>query len=176
MRILPSLDDTLRIASLMEESGCKMLAVHGRTRDQKGKPPPMADWNVIREIKKRSSIPIVANGNIESVDDAIRCMEFTGADAVMSGYGLLENPLLFSGKSIKGNIKLKLSIAKEYLEFAKKYDANKKNLDVHIFHLINEWYVFHDTYLFNTSSLLDFFSFFLFQLYSISSIKIKIYQ
>lgn len=57
-----------------------------------------ANWDIIRKVKEVVSIPIVANGGIETGADAERLLRETGADAVMSSEGLLENPALFDGK------------------------------------------------------------------------------
>lgn len=58
------------------------------------------NWDIIRKVKDAVSIPVVANGGVETGADAERLLEETGADAVMSSEGLLENPALFD-RSIK---------------------------------------------------------------------------
>lgn len=115
-----------------------MLAVHGRTKDMKGKPPPEASWDAIREIKRNLRIPLIANGNIDKFDDVQRCIDYTGADAVMSAYSILNNPLFFSGQVLEGNILKKLDVAREYIEITRQYPTERKSVDLHLFPLLNE--------------------------------------
>lgn len=69
--------------------------VHGRTISSKKTTQGVANWDIIRKVKDAVSIPVVANGGVETGADAERLLEETGADAVMSSEGLLENPGLF---------------------------------------------------------------------------------
>jgi nifR3 family TIM-barrel protein len=76
----------------MQEAGAQMLTLHGRTRAQgyNGK----ARWKWIKRVKDRLSIPVIANGDIFSVDAAVQCLEETGADGVMCSRGTLGYPFL----------------------------------------------------------------------------------
>lgn len=71
------------LAHIAEDLGLQMVTVHGRTRCQFY--TGTADWDFIAEVKDSVSIPLVANGDIRSIDDAYACLERTGADAVMIG-------------------------------------------------------------------------------------------
>lgn len=91
-------DQTLNyveVARIIEENGGKLIAVHGRTKEQayRGK----ANWEAIAEIKKAVSIPVIGNGDIRTVDDKVRMMQETGCDAVMIGRGAIGNPWIFQG-------------------------------------------------------------------------------
>jgi len=83
----------LDILPRMEDAGIQALALHGRTRSQmyKGK----ADWNWIRAAKEKARIPIIANGDIWSAEDAVAMFAETGADGVMIGRGSIGNPFIF---------------------------------------------------------------------------------
>jgi tRNA-dihydrouridine synthase B len=79
-----------KLARIAEQCGVKMLTVHGRTRCQfyDGR----ADWAFIREVKAATSLPVVANGDINSLDDVGRALEQSGADGVMVGRGAYGRP------------------------------------------------------------------------------------
>ncbi len=83
----------IEIAKTIEESGADFLAVHGRTRA--GKFKATVDYNAIREIKKAVSIPVIANGDIDSYEKAKWVLEHTEADGVMIGRGAVGAPWIF---------------------------------------------------------------------------------
>lgn len=83
----------VRIASIAESAGVSMLAVHGRTREMMY--TGHAEYDTIAEIKSRASIPVVANGDIDSPIKAKEVLDKTKADAVMIGRGAQGRPWLF---------------------------------------------------------------------------------
>lgn len=81
------------IAKMVEDSGADFLAVHGRTRA--GKFKAAVDYDAIAEIKKAVSIPVIANGDIDSYEKAKWVLEHTGSDGVMIGRGAVGAPWIF---------------------------------------------------------------------------------
>ncbi|MBW4522566.1 MAG: tRNA dihydrouridine synthase DusB [Scytolyngbya sp. HA4215-MV1] len=82
----------LDFARRMENAGAKMITVHGRTRAQGYN--GAARWEWIRRVKEILSIPVIANGDIFSVEAAVKCLEETGADGVMCSRGTMGYPFL----------------------------------------------------------------------------------
>lgn len=85
-------------AQAIAEAGANELAVHARTKAEGYRPP--AHWHWIKKIKDAINIPVIANGDIFSVEDAQRCTEISGCEHLMIGRGALAVPNL--GKAIKG--------------------------------------------------------------------------
>lgn len=86
--------NAVEIAKIAEQAGISALAIHGRTREQyySGE----ADWDIIKEIKQSISIPVIGNGDVFEIEDAINLLEKTNCDAIMIGRGAQGNPWIFN--------------------------------------------------------------------------------
>ena len=86
--------NTLAIAKIAEENGIQALAIHGRTRacGYSGE----AEYDMIKLVKQQLSIPIIANGDINSAEKAQNVLQYTNADAIMIGRKALKSPWIFS--------------------------------------------------------------------------------
>lgn len=84
--------NAVEVAKICEEAGASAITVHGRTRSQgySGK----VDLDIIKAVKESVSIPVIGNGDVVSVESAIKMFEYTGCDAIMIGRGVLGNPWL----------------------------------------------------------------------------------
>ena len=113
--------NAVEVAKAVEEAGASAIAIHARTRSQgySGK----ANWDIIKDVKEAVSIPVIGNGDVVSVDDFNKMMEYTRCDAVMIGRGCIGNPWLindcvnaYNNKPIKEvSIKDRIDMIKRHL-------------------------------------------------------------
>ena len=110
-------------AKMCEDSGASAVCVHGRTREQmySGK----ADWNIIAEVVKAVSIPVLGNGDVTNKIEADKMINETGCSGVAIGRGALGKPWIFSelnGNDINVNI---VDVIKEHYKILCKYENHK---------------------------------------------------
>ena len=85
--------NAVEFARICEQAGAAAIAVHGRTRVQMY--AGRADWDIIKAVKQAVRIPVTANGDIFSPEDAAHILRYTGCDMAMIGRGCFGNPWLF---------------------------------------------------------------------------------
>ena len=86
--------NAVEVAKICESAGAAAITVHGRTRQQYYKPP--VDYDIIKVVRESVSVPVIANGDIDSAERAKEVMDITGCDLVMIGRATLGNPWIFS--------------------------------------------------------------------------------
>ena len=108
--------DVVRAAA---DAGVTWVAVHGRTRAQGYS--GAADWDFISEIKEKSPIPIIGNGDINTAEVAVKAYQKYGVDGVMIGRGALRNPFIFEqSKAVLDGETFERPTADEYLGLVEK--------------------------------------------------------
>ena len=85
--------NAVEVAKIAEKNGAQAVTVHGRTRRQFYAPP--VNYDIIREVKRALTIPVIGNGDVVSAKSAERVLEVTGCDYLMVGRGALGNPWVF---------------------------------------------------------------------------------
>lgn len=120
----------VEVAKAIEKAGASLITIHGRTRSDLygGK----VNLDFIKMVKDAVSIPVIGNGDIKSIDDAKRMLEYTNCDAVMIGRGSLGDPWLvrdlvdyFKGETLKNKptIDDRIAMMKYHFEELKKIKA-----------------------------------------------------
>jgi len=128
-------ENAMKVAHAIEAGGACALAVHPRLQSQgySGK----SDWNIIKKIKKESSIPIIGNGDIRSAQDAKKMFDETNCDYIMVGRAAMGNPHIFTqinlyletGEIIPDqNKEEKIVTLLKYFELLKKYKVDSMDV------------------------------------------------
>ena len=84
----------LEVIKELENAGVDMIAIHPRTTKEMYSGLP--HWELLKDLRSKMSVPLVVSGNINTVEDAVKALEITGADAVMVARGGVGNPRLIS--------------------------------------------------------------------------------
>lgn len=151
IRLFPDLQDTIKYARMLEEAGCSLLAIHGRTRNEKDGKKIRANWEAIKTVKESVRIPVLANGNIRHMDDVHSCLVATGVEGVLSAESLLENPALFAGfrtaewaggseKSTREGKLDQANLLVEYLKLCEQYPVPWRMIRAHAHKMLGEWF------------------------------------
>jgi nifR3 family TIM-barrel protein len=86
-------ENYLEIAQILEDNGASLIAMHGRTKEQKYN--GRANWDALAQLKQTVNVPVIGNGDIKKAADIDAMLDYTGCDAVMIGRGAIGNPWIF---------------------------------------------------------------------------------
>lgn len=139
--------NAVEFATAMESAGVSAIAVHGRTREQfySGE----ADWNIISEVKKNVSIPVIGNGDVKDLQSCLDMYEKTGCDLVMTGRASYGNPFIFDeikayseGREyIPPSPEYKMQIMLEHIRLILKFSEKPENIAIREARKISAWYM-----------------------------------
>lgn len=143
IRVYPEVEKTVAYAKMLERAGASVVAVHGRLREWKNNRDHRADWDKIRAVKQALRVPVIANGNIRHLADCFECMRYTGADAVMSAEGLLEDPGLFCQRRLEQGLVCppveRAQLLLEYAQLLLQYPVHPRMTRGHIWGIMGDW-------------------------------------
>ncbi|KAK3579343.1 hypothetical protein CHS0354_029635 [Potamilus streckersoni] len=94
IRIHDDLRDTVNMCQMVEKAGVSWIAVHGRTKEQRSQP---VNWEAIKLVKENVRVPVIANGDLMSIQDVFDMQNKTGVAGVMAARGMLQNPAMYAG-------------------------------------------------------------------------------
>jgi tRNA-dihydrouridine synthase B len=128
------------VAQLIENAGASALCVHGRTADQgyAGK----VNWTIMRQIKGKVTIPVIANGDVTSYNDGLALLRKTGCDLVMIGREAQHCPWMFHEKPVD----IKQQILR-FIELYEQYEVRQSPVEVadHVFWMLRDFKTTEDT-------------------------------
>lgn len=139
-------DEILEFTPKLEAAGADLISIHGRTKSQgySGK----ANWEMIGRVKKKLSIPVIANGDVKTREDIEKCLEVTQADGVMIGRGVLGNPWILritpsfdgagSNADLRIDIKERIDVVLKHAKLHIEHYGEKYGLRTFRKHLV--WY------------------------------------
>ncbi|HVQ01368.1 MAG TPA: tRNA-dihydrouridine synthase family protein, partial [Candidatus Thermoplasmatota archaeon] len=128
------------VAQLVEETGAKAVCVHGRTADQQyaGK----VNWTIMKQIKQKLHIPVIANGDVKSLEDGVSLLQKTSCDLAMIGREAQHRPWVFN----KNPVDIKQQILR-FIELYEQYEQRQSAVEVadHVFWMLRDFKTLEDT-------------------------------
>jgi tRNA-dihydrouridine synthase B len=130
----------VKVSELVESTGAKAICVHGRTADQgyAGK----VNWTIMRQVKGKLHIPVIANGDVTSYADGLALLQKTGCDMVMIGREAQHCPWVFHEQPVD----IKQQILR-FIDLYEQYEARRSAVEVadHVFWMLRDFKTPEDT-------------------------------
>jgi tRNA-dihydrouridine synthase B len=129
----------VKVAVMLQNAGVAALCVHGRTAEQKL--AKKVNWTIMKQIKEKLSIPVMANGDVTSYNEGLDLLAKTGCDFVMIGRGARDAPWIFDpDKRGIDNPGIKVQILR-FIELYKKYEIRDSSQEVreHVFWMLKDY-------------------------------------
>jgi len=128
-----------RVAQSLQTAGVKAICIHGRTAEQKlgGK----VNWTIMKQVKAKIDIPVIANGDVTSHEEGCALLERTGCNLVMVGRGARDRPWIFDPEKTKiDNAGIKAQILR-FIELYRKYERRGSAQEVreHVFWMLKDF-------------------------------------
>jgi tRNA-dihydrouridine synthase B len=133
------------VAKSLEMAGAKAICIHGRNAEQKlgGK----VNWTIMKQIKEKLGIPVIANGDVTSYERGWALLEKTGCDLVMVGRGARDRPWIFDPEKSKiDNAGIKAQILR-FIELYRKFERRGSAQEVreHVFWMLKDFKTMQNT-------------------------------
>ncbi|DAC72012.1 MAG TPA: tRNA dihydrouridine synthase DusB [Thermoplasmata archaeon] len=128
------------VAQLVENAGAQAICIHGRTADQgyAGK----VNWTIMKQVKGKVKIPVIANGDVTSYDDGLALLQKTGCDLVMIGREAQHCPWVFN----QGTIDIKQQILR-FIELYEQHENRQSPVEIadHVYWMLRDFKTTEDT-------------------------------
>ncbi|XHH10347.1 MAG: tRNA dihydrouridine synthase [Candidatus Bathyarchaeia archaeon] len=129
----------VKVAVMLQNAGAAALCIHGRTAEQKL--AKKVNWTIMKQIKEKLSIPVMANGDVTSYDEGVTLLERTGCDFVMIGRGARDAPWVFDPEKTRlDNEGIRKQILR-FIELYNKYENRGSSQEVreHVFWMLKDF-------------------------------------
>ena len=126
--------NAVKVAMMLEDTGASAVCIHGRTAQQKyaGK----INWTIMKQVKEKVNIPVIANGNVKSLDEGNKLLSKTNCNLVMIGREAMHRPWVFSSQPV--DIKEQIF---HFIKLYEKYEKRKSAQEVadHVFWMLRDY-------------------------------------
>jgi tRNA-dihydrouridine synthase B len=129
----------VKVAKSLEDAGAAAVCIHGRTAEQKL--AKKVNWTIMKQVKAKLDIPVIANGDVTSHSEGVSLLERTGCDFVMVGRGARDRPWIFDPQKTQiDNAGIKQQILR-FIELYRKYENRGSAQEVreHVFWMLKDY-------------------------------------